>query len=266
MKRDLPWGLFFALMAVGCHSTGIKVAPADGGVADRAGSIPDATTSDTVDALVSPEAPDAVAADSRATDAAKELGPDSVVGPEVAADARPDVLLASDPIPNADRYAEVTAPWLPEVADAKVLGAEVLFDVQPDLPKDVLVNPVVDDAGTDAPQLPKDVTVYASKDYGPADAQCVAATPGWLSQVATFLAEDQKCWADSDCTYVSFSDNCGSICVLPMNQQRIGEFGTRVYGYASSNCSTCPSAPSYPACAPPTAVYCNAGRCEYKRS
>jgi hypothetical protein len=266
MKPGLRCGLFFALMAVGCHSNGIKVAPADSGVADRAGSNPDATNPDTVDALVAPEAPDSVGADIRAPDAAKEIGPDSVVGPEVAADAWPDALPASDPIPNADRYAEVTAPWLPEVADVRVPDADAPFEVQPDLLKDVLADVVGDGAGSDAAQLPKDVTVYTSKDYSAADAQCVAATPGWLSQVATFLAEDQKCWADSDCTYVSFSDDCGLICVLPMNQQRIGEFGTRVYGYASSNCSTCPSLPSYPACAPPTAVYCNAGRCEYKRS
>lgn len=93
----------------------------------------------------------------------------------------------------------------------------------------------------------------------------MAATPGWLSLVATFLAEDQKCWADADCTYVSFSDGCGEVCVLPMNRQRIGEFGTHIYDYASSNCTTCPKLPSYPSCSPPTTMFCNAGRCEYKQ-
>ena len=117
---------------------------------------------------------------------------------------------------------------------------------------------------SDAPPLPKDVTIHAAKDYTPADDQCTAATTTWLDLVATFLAEDQKCWADSDCMYVSFTDNCGEICVLPMNQQRVGEFGTRVYSYAAENCSTCPTSVSYPTCAQPTAVYCNAGRCEYK--
>ena len=114
------------------------------------------------------------------------------------------------------------------------------------------------------PPLPKDVVILTNENLGPADAQCIAATPGWVNMVSTFLAEDQKCWADTDCTYVSFSDSCGMICVLPMNQQRIGEFGTQVYGYASENCSSCPSPASYPACSAPRAVFCNAGRCEYK--
>lgn len=121
------------------------------------------------------------------------------------------------------------------------------------------------DGGSVVPALPQDVTVYTAKDFSDADAQCVAATPGWLSLVATFLAEDQKCWADSDCMYVSFSDGCGQVCVLPMNRQRVGEFGDHVYNYASSNCTTCPKLPSYPSCAPPTTMFCNAGRCEYQR-
>lgn len=111
--------------------------------------------------------------------------------------------------------------------------------------------------------LPKDITVYTKAEMTPTRPSCVAAAPGWLSLVSVFLAEDQKCWSDTDCTYVSFTDSCGMICVLPINKQRIGEFGTQVYTYASANCSSCPDSVVYPDCPAPRSVYCNVGRCEY---
>jgi hypothetical protein len=149
--------------------------------------------------------------------------------------------------------------------------ADSASDVSPDVRPAFDSIAVVDSAresspaGSDTPAIPRDVTVHTARDFSDADPQCVAATPGWLSLIATFLAQAQQCSADSDCTYVSFSDGCGEICALPMNWQRIGELGTPIYGYASSNCTTCPKLPSYPACAPPTTMFCNAGRCEYER-
>jgi hypothetical protein len=166
-----------------------------------------------------------------------------------------DSTMAADALSVADSVTDGLFLPPPEASDAQV---------QPTPDAGRALSDASGDLATDVPPLPKDVVISTNKDLGPADAQCIAATPGWLDLVSTFLAEDQKCWADTDCTYVSFSDSCGMICVLPMNQQRIGEFGTQVYGYASSNCSSCPSPASYPACPAPRAVYCNAGRCEYK--
>ena len=173
---------------------------------------------------------------------------DSAASPDASADLPRDSLAPVDLARVPDSAPDGVSPP-PEAPDAKVQALEVSSDL-----------------ATDTPLLPKDVVLFTNKDFGAADARCIAATPGWLGLVSTFLAEDQKCWADTDCTYVSFSDACGMICVLPMNMQRIGEFGTQVYNYASANCSTCPSPASYPACAAPRAVYCNAGRCEYKAS
>ena len=237
-----------AVAGVACRSNAIKVAQSDGGAADLvrgtdvvAPNSDLAVGPDTVDAVVTREVP-GPGPDGKASDAV------------VAEDGAQD----GTPLPPPDAV-DGSPQLLPEVASD--LPADLTPDGSPDLIADV-----GGDLAVSVPTLPKDVTVYTSKDYGPADAQCVAATPGWLSLVATFLAEDQKCWADSDCMYVSFSDNCGLVCVLPMNRQRVGEFGAQVYKYASVDCSTCPRSVTYPTCTPPTTVYCNAGRCEYKKN
>jgi hypothetical protein len=261
-------GLALAIALLGCRSSGIKIAP-DGGGPDAgfAADLPgvadafvpsDAAAKDgqTVFADAAPvEAPSA-----KDTSAAG----DSMSLADSASDASPDFRLASDPIAVVDSIREATPA---DGFDVKLPAAEVASDTSdgpletaPDGPR---VSPA--DGGGTVPVLPQDVTVHAAKDFSDADPQCVAATPGWLSLLSTFLAEDQKCWADSDCMYVSFSDGCGEVCVLPMNRQRVGEFGEHIYSYASSNCTTCPKVPSYPSCSPPTTVFCNAGRCEYKR-
>ena len=253
--------VLLVVASLGCHSNGIKVLGVDGGAADvaRAADLPSedsirATGPESVDALSTSDVfglgPDASAAlpDARAADlpVAKDLVPpsDNATSPDASNAA--DVLAPADLGRIPDGASESSSPP-PDASDAKVQASEVSGDL-----------------ASEAPPLPKDVTVYTNKDLGTADAKCVAATPGWLSLVSTFLAEDQKCWADTDCTYVSFDDSCGMICVLPMNEQRIGEFGSQVYGYATANCSTCPSPASYPSCPAPTTVYCNAGRCAYK--
>jgi hypothetical protein len=271
MSFGRAFGLALVIAVLGCRSSGIKVAP-DGGpdagfVADLPGVadafVPtDAAAKDGQTVLAdaapveAPSAKDAWAAEDSMSlaDSASDVSPDS----------SPDFRLASDPIAVVDRIREVTPA---DAFDVKLPAAEVASDTSdgpletpPDGPR---VSPA--DGGGTVPALPQDVTVHTAKDFSDADPQCVAATPGWLSLVATFLAEDQKCWADSDCMYVSFSDGCGEVCVLPMNRQRVGEFGTHIYDYASSNCTTCPKVPSYPSCAPPTTMFCNAGRCEYKR-
>jgi hypothetical protein len=241
--RHIFIGLLFVPIGIGCHSTGINISSADGGVADVT-TLSDIIGRDSTMAT-GPDMPDALVAPD-----VLEPGPDTNVrGSDAAA------ILPADALSVADSATEGLFLPPPEASDAQV-------QTTPDAGR--APSDASGDLATDVPPLPKDVVISTNKDLGPADAQCIAATPGWLDLVSTFLAEDQKCWADTDCTYVSFSDSCGMICVLPMNQQRIGEFGTQVYDYASTNCSTCPSSVSYPACPAPRAVYCNAGRCEYK--
>jgi hypothetical protein len=241
------FGLALTIAVLGCRSSGIKVSP-DAGVAD-AGFVADL-----------PGVADAfVLADAAATDVQPSFADTSAD----AAPVSPDLRLASDSIAVVDSAREAS-PAPSDALDVKLPAAEVSSDGPLEAAPDGLRAPSAD-GGVAVPALPPDVTVHAAKDFSDADPQCVAATPGWLSLVATFLAEDQKCWADADCMYVSFSDGCGEVCVLPMNRQRIGEFGTHVYDYASSSCTTCPKLPNYPSCAPPTTMVCNAGRCEYKR-
>jgi hypothetical protein len=260
-------GLTLALALLGCRSSGIKVAP-DAGAAD-AGFVADLPG--VADSFVPTDAAakdvQTFFADAAPVEALSgkdgSAGADAMGLADSASDVSPDLRLGSDSVEVGDSAREAS-PAPPDALDGKLPTPEVSPDGPPEAAPDGLRVPSAD-GGSAVPALPQDVTVHAAKDFSDADPQCVAATPGWLSLVATFLAEDQKCWADSDCTYVSFSDGCGQVCVLPMNRQRIGEFGTHIYDYAASSCLTCPKLPSYPPCAPPTTMFCNAGRCEYKR-
>jgi hypothetical protein len=261
------FGLALAIAVLGCRSSAIKVS-SDAGAADAGFA---ADLSSVADSFV---LTDAAAKDVQTffADAApvealsgkdESAGEDAMSLAASASDVSPDVRPASDSIAVVDSTRE-SSPAPSDAWDVKLPTAEVSSDSPLETAPDGLRVPSAD-SGSDVPALPQDVTVYTAKDFSDADPQCVAATPGWLSLVATFLAEDQRCWADDDCTYVSFSDGCGQICALPMNWLRIGEFGTHIYDYAFSNCTTCPKLPSYPSCSPPTTMFCNAGRCEYKR-
>jgi hypothetical protein len=268
MKHRFLFGVLVTLLGLGCHKSSISVTKADAGTLDlfspadlrgpEDGSLVRSDSGDTIPgADVLSLGPDTilVARDTGTgvADSAdvKDLRPagETPSSPDGTGNLPRDSLAAAELPRSSDALGDgPPSPPAPESPDAKSKSADGEGDL-----------------GTDTQPLPKDVTVYANKDLATADDRCVAATPGWVSVVATFLAEDQKCWADADCTYVSFSDSCGMICVLPMNQQRIGEFGTQVYNYATANCSSCPTPSSYPTCPAPTSVYCNAGRCEYKR-
>jgi hypothetical protein len=111
------------------------------------------------------------------------------------------------------------------------------------------------------------VEVLPYMNYGTADTTCVAATASWLDSLTTYLAEDRKCWADSDCNYVSFSNSCGQVCPVPMNVQRVGEFAKNAIGDLDPKCSTCPVLTDYPSCpAPPGdgSVICSNNVCVWK--
>jgi hypothetical protein len=275
MRCCRAFGLALAIALLGCRSSGIEVATgaADAGfVADLPGVadsfvLTDAAAKD-VQTFFADAAPvEALSGKDGSTreDAMSLADSASDVAPDVA----PDVRLASDPIAVVDGTRE-GSPAPSDALDVKLAAAEVSSDTSGTsdspleaAPDGLRVPPV--DSGSEVPALPQDVTIHAAKDFSDADPQCVAATPGWLSLIATFLAESRKCDSDSDCTYASFGDGCGEICALPMNWQRIGDLGNPIYAYAASNCTTCPRLPSYPSCSPPTTMFCNAGRCEYKR-
>ena len=189
---------------------------------------------------------------------ASDVAPDRFLSPETPSDsfAKTNDDQNGDEVSKGDVAKEVArAPDLvpagPDPGSGIVADARLAVEVPPS-------------PATDAASLPQDTTIHLSRDQGGADAACVAGTLGWLSLVATFLSEDQKCWADADCIYVSFSDACGEICPVPINRQRVGEFGSQVYGHASSKCSSCPKLTGSVACPQPRGVFCNAGRCEYE--
>ena len=111
------------------------------------------------------------------------------------------------------------------------------------------------------------VEVVPYMNYGTADTTCVDGTASWIASLTTYLAEDRKCWADSDCNYVSFSNSCGQVCPVPMNTQRVGEFAKNAIGDMDSKCSTCPVLTDYPSCpAPPGdgSVICSNNLCVWK--
>ena len=268
-----------ATLCLGCKSPGMKTSASDSGVADT-GVGRDLAGRDNIAASGDDTAPIADQRQLNADVVPVVSLPDSgnldSGGNDVGSSDRgtsdigvPDILSMSGDGPGRDSAPDVRpdatlARDLATISDTAPAGQDVLPFVDADAK-----TPTRDAVSAHSPEagaLPKDTVLFPNQDQGPADAQCVAATPGWLNVVGTFLVEDQKCWADTDCTYVSFSDPCGNICPVPMNTQRIGEFGAEVSNYANTNCGTCPSPATYPVCPAPRAVYCNAGQCEYRAS
>ena len=139
----------------------------------------------------------------------------------------------------------------------------------PDLGPDTAKTDSVKDLGSqgEVGVMVSGVEVVPYMNYGTADTTCVAATASWLDSLTTYLAEDRKCWADSDCNYVSFSNSCGLVCPVPMNVQRVGEFAKNAIGDLDPKCSTCPVLTDYPSCpAPPGdgSVICSNNVCVWK--
>jgi hypothetical protein len=111
------------------------------------------------------------------------------------------------------------------------------------------------------------ILVLTIKDYAPASPACVDNTAAWIATLTSFIPEDRKCWNDTDCSYASFSSGCGMVCPVPINKQRIGEFGTQVMSNYTTKCGVCPELSTYPRCpAPPGAseVACKNNQCEWK--
>jgi hypothetical protein len=141
--------------------------------------------------------------------------------------------------------------------------------VPPDATADTVKADSTKDLGPqgDARLMVSGVEVVPYENYGPADAACVQGTSSWLDGLTTYLAEDRRCFADSDCQYVSFSNACGQVCPVPMNTQRIGEFGQHAIGDFDPKCSSCPVLTDYPSCPTPPgdgSVICNNNLCIWK--
>jgi hypothetical protein len=141
--------------------------------------------------------------------------------------------------------------------------------VAPDAGADTIKADAGKDLGPqiDAGIIVSGVEVIQYAEYGSADTACVQGTTSWLSTLTTYLPEDRKCWADSDCQYVSFSNLCGQVCPVPMNTQRIGEFAQHAIGDLDPKCATCPVLTDFPRCpAPPGdgSVICSNNLCVWK--
>jgi hypothetical protein len=141
--------------------------------------------------------------------------------------------------------------------------------VLPDAPADAAIVDAGNDLGAQSEVgiMVSGIEVIPYKDYGTADSTCVQNTASWIDSVTTYLAEDRRCFADSDCQYVSFSNSCGQVCPVPMNVQRIGEFGQHAIGDFDPKCSTCPMLSNYPMCAAPPgdgSVICTKNVCVWK--
>jgi len=111
------------------------------------------------------------------------------------------------------------------------------------------------------------IEVLPYKNFTSVDSACAEGTTSWVSTLTNYLAEDRKCWSDTDCQYASFSNSCGVVCSVPINVQRIGEFSNYAIGGTDQKCSTCPQLKDMPICAPPPgdgSAVCNNNLCVWK--
>jgi hypothetical protein len=193
MKHRFLFGVLVTLLGLGCHKSSISVTKADAGTLDlfspadlrgpEDGSLVRSDSGDTIPgADVLSLGPDTilVARDTGTgvADSAdvKDLRPagETPSSPDGTGNLPRDSLAAAELPRSSDALGDgPPSPPAPESPDAKSKSADGEGDL-----------------GTDTQPLPKDVTVYANKDLATADDRCVAATPGWVSVVATFLAED----------------------------------------------------------------------------
>ena len=252
------WGRWLSLMivfmiAAACSKNGMKVVRSDGGNQDLAFPAKDVST-DTLDLTATDSLPqsdvsrvelDVVSGqDSRIGDTSieanvGELGRDGAT--EVATDAPGEHESATDGSLPSEVMPETPSSW----------DAPVAVDLPPE-------------SGTGVSRIPWDITLFQNKDFGPADDSCIQGTAMWLDRVATFLAEDQRCWGNDDCSWTPFTDACGKICVFAINNDLRDEFIEKVKAVSTVQCASCPQPETYPTCAPAGDVYCNAGRCEYR--
>jgi hypothetical protein len=109
------------------------------------------------------------------------------------------------------------------------------------------------------------VGIYLIRDYEPVDNTCASGNGAWLDIISQYIQAARQCVSDSDCTYVSFSSECGEICPFAMSKFRVGEFDSRISPSASTGCASCPSLEALPLCALQSAdVLCRSGQCEFK--
>jgi hypothetical protein len=149
-------------------------------------------------------------------------------------------------------------------ADLRIVSPDV-SDI--DTPRDLGAPDIEADARTnwDVGTSFGGVIVYVTADLTPVDSTCSAGGKAWLAAIQAALPQARGCLLDDDCIYASFSDDCGNICVMPINKYRIGEFGVRVSTYSTHTCATCPEVLDIlDGCSAPGTVVCRAGQCEYQ--
>jgi hypothetical protein len=236
------------LISTGCDKRSMKLAGADGSIQDLASAADRSSM----------QAAETATADSLQPDVFS-IGPDVAPGEDVKAtdSTVKDEDSAGGPV-LAGRDGPVTAG---DGSFLLELPAEMPSSPDALIPVDLQA-----EAGTDASQIPSDITLFKNKDFGVADQACIEGTALWLDRIATYLDEDRKCWNDEDCwiRLPEFQDPCGLICTFPINHQREYEFTRKVNEYAKEVCASCPHPESYPDCPPTGDYWCNAGRCEYR--
>ena len=222
-----------------------------------------------------------------------EVTRDAITSPADSATSRED---ASAAITDTMRGGEVASPPGKPIPDARGFDTSLAREVgQADVARiDATTNnekldaSVVDATKLDTtprdlggPDLPRDLgsmdaglttvaglQVYLHKDLAAAtDSKCVEGTASWIAALKTYAADDRKCWDDTDCRYVSFGNSCGDVCAVPMNVQRIGEFGSNAMGKLEDGCLSCPRSGGVPPCPPPPGngdSVCRNGLCDWK--
>lgn len=260
-KTGSFWGMLLLSLPLACSGTSsLKLAPgSDGGTSAVS---PDGAALVTEDAKT--PGPDlATLPDVKPASDTVVLGPETGrtdttlllidADPSVKPDAKPDNKLDTSPTtqPDAETIVRVDA-WLRLEDTGKDPGKTDTYPL-----------PLAGDAGATV----SGIEVLPIKNFASVDSACSEGTATWLSTLSTYLAEDRKCWTDSDCQYISISNSCGQVCPVPINVQRIGEFSNYAIGKTEEKCSTCPQLTDMPVCAPPPgdgSVVCKNNLCVWK--
>ncbi len=246
--------LVFACLS--CGKSSMKVFKVDSGLKDSS-ALADADDRD----MATDPTPSDLTGDMSTSPDLNQSGPDALGQPD---NAPRDLAAAKDAV--HDGVSDVVPPTdkvpIPEVTGDATLAADATSETDAAASADGSRDARF---ATEVPAIPAGVVIHTTDELPGADATCVAGVDGWLDVVATYLAEAQKCWEDSDCLPVAFGSLCGTVCVLPVNQYRIAEMDTHSGSFGRENCGTCPNHEDLPPCDPPKGkTYCNGGRCGYR--
>jgi hypothetical protein len=277
-KNGRFWGLLLLSLLLACSSKSAmnvlangdagKMESTEAGLADTSAITPEDLKTAVPDISVVPDLAPDVVTPTPDTSKNDSVPPTMDVAPDLSRSDSIDTVVQTDVTGDTldpDAYQNPDVYQNPDASIIRLDGKS-----PPDVGPDTAKADSTKDLGSqgEAGVMVSGVEVVPYMNYATADTACVEGTASWIASLTTYLAEDRKCWADSDCQYVaSFSNPCGQVCAVPLNTQRVGEFAKNAIGDLYSKCSTCPVPTDYPSCPDPPgdgSVMCSNNVCVWK--